>query len=481
MKIRSLALKLALLVGTLGLLQSLAVLGFSYSTMSANLAQQKRDLLKGNVVEARHLLDKETNLAALSSAAYRLSDLLSGHEGLHVAVARPGSSTALVAFSPIGVESVRRLHTDTWGADAFLDWRMPQSDAPMLSIVVSSEVVSGEGYVLLLTSDRSNDEELLSKLLFTALTAAPFALVIVSLGAWTIVSIGLRPLSRFRAAAMRVTAKNMSGRISPDEMPQELLTLCLAFNAMLDRLDDGIRRLSQFSGDLAHEMRTPISILLGRTQVALSQSRTHGELIELLEGNVDELERLGRVVADMLFLARADNTTEVLNSTTVELGDEAIKSAEYVELLAHERDISFHVSGHGKILADRTLVGRAITNLLSNAARYGEANSSVEIRIKDENETVDLTVMNKGERISFEHRERLFDRFYRTDSARSRDSGGTGLGLSIVRAIMTLHGGHVTMESDEAGITSFTLHFPKSSKNIEGGLSKSAHSGSVKA
>lgn len=481
MKIRSLALKLAFLVGTLGLLQSLAVLAFSYSTMSTNLAQQKRDLLNGNVVEARHLLDREPNLAAISSAAYRLSDLLSGHEGLHVAVAKPDSNTALVAFSPVGVESVRRLHTDTWGADAFLEWRMPQSDAPMLSIVVSSEVVSGEAYVVLLTSDRSNDEELLSKLLFTALTAAPFALAIVSLGAWAIVSIGLKPLNRFRAAAMRITAKNMSGRISPDEMPGELLTLCLAFNAMLDRLDDGIRRLSQFSGDLAHEMRTPISILLGRTQVALSQSRTHAELIELHEGNVDELERLGRVVADMLFLARADNTTEILNSTKVELGDEAAKSAEYVELLAQERNISFHVSGHGEVLADKILVGRAITNLLSNAARYGEANSPVEILIKDGDEKVELTVINKGEQILSEHRERLFDRFYRADSARSRDSGGTGLGLSIVKAIMTLHGGYVTIESDEVGITSFILHFPKSSNNVEGGASKSPYSGSVEA
>lgn len=460
MKTRSLALKLALLVGALGLLQAIAVLAFSYVTMSGNLAEQKRHLLRGSLVEARQLLDKEPNLAAISGAAYRLADLLSGHEGLHVAVARPNDSSALVAFSPVGVESLRRLASDTWASDAFLDWRMSESNQPMLSIVTSSEVSSGEEYVLLLTADRSNDEELLSEFLVTALAAAPFALAVVSLSAWAIVSIGLKPLNRFREAAITISAKNLSGRIDPAGMPRELLSLCLAFNGMLARLDDGIRRLSQFSGDLAHEMRTPLGILLGRTQVALSQPRTQAQLLELLEANVEELERLARVVADMLFLAHSDNTTAVINPTVVDLAKEAEKIAEYVELLAQERGISFRVTGRGEVLADEGLVDRAITNLLSNAVRHGAANSVVDVRVDVDAGTVELAVINQGEQIPAEHRERLFDRFYRADSARSRDVGGAGLGLAIVQAIMTLHGGRVTVQSEPNGTTQFSLHFP---------------------
>lgn len=460
MKTRSLALKLALLVGMLGLLQAVAVLVFSFATMSSKLAEQKRHLLQDSLVEARQLLDKEPNLAAISGAAYRLADLVSGHEGFHVAVATPKKGPALVAFSPVGVESLRRLESDTWGSDAFLDWRMPQPDTPMLSVATSSEVRSGEEYVLVLTADRSSDEDLLSKFLITALTAAPFALAVVSLGAWAIVSIGLKPLNRFREAAITISAKNMSGRIDPTGIPGELLPLCLAFNGMLDRLDDGIRRLSQFSGDLAHEMRTPLATLLGRTQMVLSQPRTHAQLLELLEANVEELERLARVVADMLFLAHADNTTAVMNPTVVDLANEAKKIAEYVELLAQERNISFRVTGHGEVLADQGLVDRAITNLLSNAVRYGAADGVVEVRVGVRARTVELAVVNQGQQIPTEHRERLFDRFYRADSARSRDVGGTGLGLAIVKAIMTLHGGSVTVQSEPDGTTQFSLHFP---------------------
>lgn len=460
MIVRSLTSKLALLVGLLGLIQAVGVVAFSYATISSKMGEQRRQVLSAALTEARSILDNNENLEALGSVAHRLADLVSRHDGLHAAVARPNNFSALIGFSPIGLQSLGRLRDDTWGVDAFLDWRSAPSGDPMLSVVTSSTVNNGEQYVLILTVDRTADEELLWNFLMVAAGAAPFALALMSLGAWAIVNVGLKPLNRFRDAAFSMSARNIPDHINPDGMPSELVPLCLAFNGMLDRVEDGVRRLSQFSADLAHEMRTPLGILLGRTQVVLSQPRTHEQLVELLEQNIEELERLTRIVADMLFLAQTDNSSSRLNTAIVNLADEARKVVEYVELVAHERNIDFVVDGEGDVLADVGLVDRAITNLLSNAVRYGDANSTVTICVATAGEKVEIAVTNSGSQVAAEHLNRLFDRFYRADSARSREAGGTGLGLSIVQAIMTLHGGHARAESEAEGTIIFTLSFP---------------------
>lgn len=468
---RSLSLKMALLVGILGLLQAIAVAGFSYATMSRSLADQKRHLLRGKLNEARVIMDREPSAAALGGAAFRLADMLVGHQDMYIAIAQSASSVAgrgvhgqvtpLVAFSSIAVESLQRLKTDTWGSDAFLDWRTQDNKTPMLSVTSASEVMNGDNYILVLSADRTTDEGLLSRFLFTALTAAPFALALVSLGALVIVNIGLKPVNRFREAAITISTKNMSGRIDPTKLPTELLPLCDAFNSMLDRLDDGIRRLSQFSGDIAHEMRTPLATLLGRTQVTLSQPRTQEQLLDVLESNMEELEHLSRLVTDMLFLAQAESTTAVLDRQLLELSKVTQTVIDFMQVLADDRHMSFHQSGEAQVIGDAALIKRAITNLISNAVRYGDPNSVIDIAIRVVGVTAELSVTNTGTTIAPEHHSRLFDRFYRIDHGRSRNEGGTGLGLAIVKTIMVLHGGSVTVGSQCGQVTRFTLSFPQ--------------------
>ena len=230
---------------------------------------------------------------------------------------------------------------------------------------------------------------------------------------------------------------------------------------MLDRLDDGISRLSEFSSDLAHEMRTPLATLLGRTQVALSQHRTSEQLVDVLEGNVEELQRLSRLISDMLFLAQSEHATAALQLTRFDLHAEAVKVAEYLELLAQERDVGVVVEGAGVVVADQSLVQRAITNLVSNAVRHCGSGTQVRILVEADGDRMCLVVVNLGEPISSQHLERLFDRFYRVDSSRNRDAGGTGLGLAIVKAIMKLHRGTAEASSTPEGETRFTLTFPE--------------------
>ncbi len=302
------------------------------------------------------------------------------------------------------------------------------------------------------------------RLLVTALTGAPFGLALVSVSALAIVIFGLRPLRRFQKAATDITARNLSARIDSKGLPTELQSLCHAFNAMLERLDDGVRRLSEFSEDLAHELRTPLATLLGRTQVVLSQPRTVEQLTELLENNVDELQRLSRLVSDMLFLAQADHAKAALERREFDLADQARTVAEFLQLLADERGIEISVRGSARVVADGSLVQRAITNLLSNAVRHGMQGTPVMVTVSSDALNATLEVANQGGQIAPEHMERIFDRFYRVDGSRTRDLGGTGLGLAIVKAIMGLHGGRVAAASNATGETRFTLYFPRADR-----------------
>lgn len=464
MRVRSLSAKLALLVGGLGLIQALAVLAFSYNVMLQSLDAQKRHLLQDTLKEVEHVIERQADSGAIRGAAHQLVEILSRHEGMHIAVKKYDKNETLVAFSSIGKESLHQLATATWAEDASLAWHSAETHGKMLSLSATGGTKNGDRYILILTADRSADEEILQRFLLTALTAAPFVLALVCLGALAIVHIGLRPINRFRDAAIAVTTKNISARINPAHLPSELLSLCNAFNSMLDRLDEGIQRLSQFSGDLAHEMRTPLGILLGRTQVALSQPRTHTVLLGVLEENVEELERMNRLVTDMLFLAQADSHSVVLAATPVDLATLAHEIAEYMELPAEERGMTFFISGRATVAGDPALIQRAISNLVSNAIRYGAAQSVIRMEVEAGLSSVRFTVSNRGSPISVEHQSRLFDRFYRTEFSRARDSGGTGLGLSIVRAIMMLHGGSVEVNSHENGETRFCLVFRLLSK-----------------
>ena len=457
----SLSLRLALGVGVLGLLQALGVLLFSYTTLASELDAQRRGMLRDKADQARHLLADLKDAGAIRDNAFKLVELVTGHAELHLAVAAPDSREPYAAFSREAMESAKRLKGDTWGTDAFLNWQSLGDGRRMLSFAAAGESKDGQPLEIVVTVDRTQDQQLLRGLLLTSAVAAPFGLAVVFVSAALIATLGLRPLRRFRETAAAISTTSVSTRLTLSGLPTELQALGAAFNSMLDRLDDGISRLSEFSSDLAHEMRTPLATLLGRTQVALSQPRTRGQLMDVLEGNVEELQRLSRLISDMLFLAQSEHATAALQLTRVDLRAEAVKVAEYLELLAQERDVGVAVEGVGAVVADQGLVQRAITNLVSNAVRHCRTGTQVRVLVEADGVRTCLAVVNQGEPIAPEHLGRLFDRFYRVDSSRNRDAGGTGLGLAIVKAIMKLHGGTAEVSSTPMGATRFTLAFPE--------------------
>jgi len=232
---------------------------------------------------------------------------------------------------------------------------------------------NGETTQIALLQDRQADSKLLLRYARALAIALPIALLIAVVGAWLTARSGLRPLHRFTEVARSISSKSLAGRIGVQGIPFELNELATSFNSMLIRIDEGVTRLTQFSGDLAHEMRTPIATLLGRTQVTLSQTRDVETLRDTLASNVEELERLTRLIADMLFLAQSEQDKRSLDREMVHLDAEANLVAEFLMDIAEDRQVKIAVIGNATVSANRLLVQRAITNLGSSQKTENKA------------------------------------------------------------------------------------------------------------
>ncbi len=271
---------------------------------------------------------------------------------------------------------------------------------------------------------------------------------------------GMQPLTDITKAAERITASQLHERINAAQWPQELVVLASAFDGMLDRLEDAFNRLSQFSADLAHELRTPINNLRGEAEVAMSRPRAASEYRDILASSLEEYERLSRMTDSLLFLAKADSTQAIPNLSPVDAGKEVAKIISFYEALAADQGVQVLCEGNETVQADPTLFHRAVSNLLSNALHYTPRGGKIVFSIRHvPNGTIQVVCSDTGIGIAPEHLSRIFDRFYRIDSSRHGPAEGTGLGLSIVKSIMHLHGGDFTVTSVVGEGSSFSLIF----------------------
>ncbi|MFT0548594.1 heavy metal sensor histidine kinase [Allopusillimonas ginsengisoli] len=274
---------------------------------------------------------------------------------------------------------------------------------------------------------------------------------------------GLQPLTTMSNRAAEISPANLSLRLPDDDAPSELRGLVLSFNAMLDRLQTGYEHLSQFSADLSHEIRTPINVLMGQTQVALGKTRTVDEYEQLLESNLEEFRRLAHIVENILFLSRTDQDLTAIERTPLVLSDELHKIADYFEGLAQERDIDFEVLVSGTGYANPVMWRRAVNNLVINAIRHGESGSTIRLYAQADEQGSTVTVENEGSALPPGDLSHLFSRFYRGDKSRSEYTESNGLGLALVKAIMTIHGGSATGSASSEGLVRFSLWFPATS------------------
>lgn len=462
----SLATHIALASACFGLIIVSGAIAVAFWALSRQLDSRSSDELRGKRDSLAHVLEEIPSAQVVHEYRHRFGDLLIGHDDLHLVLADATNNLPIATFSTTGVQSLAALSTKIDSSSSIVEWTT-SSGAKVSTIRALTNTGDGKPVRFYLSVDRRNDQGLLSGFAKATAVGLPLLLSLVALGAWLIARTAFSPLRRFKRLAASIGTQSLGHRLNEAALPAELAELATEFNGMLDRIDQGYRRLHEFSGDLAHEMRTPVATLLGRTQVALSHKRSVAELQLVLEGNIDELERLARLISDMLLIASADAIDSPTHLEQLSFSDEAQRVGDYLSLIAEENHIAVEIRGRASALADRLLLQRAITNLLSNAIRHAFPKTKVVVEIFEERGMACLCVSNKGKGISSLHIDRIFDRFYRIDSGRTRVDGGTGLGLAIVRAIMRTHGGEVDVTSELDKETVFTLRFPKHQGDLE--------------
>ena len=333
-----------------------------------------------------------------------------------------------------------------------------QTGTELFSVITMQSEAGAESFTIQIAQDRSADERFRKE--FGALLAAVLAcgLIASAVIAITVTKRGLRPLAEMTRSFERVGPAHLHERVPPAAWPRELRPLAVAFDNMLERLEDSFNRLSQFSADLAHELRTPIANILGEAQVTLTRTRSPEEYREVIESSVAECERLSGIVDNLLFLARAESADRQIQRTLFD-GRAAIeKIAAYYQTIAEDRHVILTCSGEGEICADAVLFARAVSNLADNALRFTPNGGSISISIAMRDAHSEITISDTGCGIAAEHLARVFDRFYRADSSRS--SEGVGLGLALVKSITDLHGGSTRLESEVNRGTTVVLTFP---------------------
>jgi two-component system heavy metal sensor histidine kinase CusS len=337
-------------------------------------------------------------------------------------------------------------------------FRVTSAAAPVGSLATPTDTVQ-------IAIDVSQKEESLARyrFWFWAVLLATFA--IFPLVGYQIARHGIRPVQEIARTARRITSTNLRERIRAEGYPFELASLAKTFNQMLDGLEESFERISRFSADIAHDLRTPVNNIRGEAEVALARARSADEYHDVLESCLEEAVRLSDLIGDLLFLARAESPLIHLRRERVDVGELLDGVREYYEASAADGGVSLRTRVAGEpVMAevDRALLQRAVGNLVSNALAHTPPGGAVALEARTEFPTIRIEVCDTGVGIPAEVLPRVFDRFFRVDSSRSQGSGGTGLGLAIVQSIAQLHGGKAEIWSQPGQGTQVTLHLPAS-------------------
>ncbi len=416
-----------------------AGLGF-YLGRSADhhMAELDAHELLGKLALVRHVGGRETSPAALAA---RLGDALVGEHGVILAVdGENGAIFRWPAPSPAGELAA------VAGAVGETPVRLSQGGRDYRVVAGGLETGWGEFGRVVVARDIHHHTDFLDQLqrdFWLAVLAAALLTVVVGM---LIARRGMRPVRAIAQAAGRISAGQLAERMPERDLPPELAELVLAFNAMLARLEGAFQRLSDFSADIAHELRTPIHTLRMQTEVALGKARTVDEYRDLLASSLEEYERLSRIIADMLFLAKADHGLLVPQRERVALRPLCERLIEYYGLLAEQLELTLDAADLA-VAGDALMLERAFGNVLVNAIHHTPAGGSVGIALTAEDGAAVLRVSNSGQPIPAAAAAQVFDRFVRLDPA----GEGNGLGLAITRSIVLAHQGSVALGPAEAG------------------------------
>ncbi len=456
----SIALRLTVWYAAAAFALVLGATGYLYWALAVSLDEEDDQFLADKVQAVRRVLEsrpadptalrQEVGTSGPDREAARFLIRVSFTGGGKEGAESPGMADVLPAdLFPVPGATISEPTTDYRTADGRL-FRLRASHNPIA------------GYVIQAAMDRTHDHELLTDYRHQLSYVLGGSLLAAVVGGYWIARRGVRPIADITATARRVRPTHMGERIAIAGLPAEVRELAETINHMLDRLEDAFTRLSRFSADIAHELRTPVNNLRGEAEVALGRPRTPEEYRETLSSCLEECSRLTRLIDSLLFLARVEDPKTELVTTLVDVAAELHLVREFFAPAAAEAGVHLTVDAPPglSVRADRDLLQRAVGNLVANALAHTPAGGTATLFASPDPTGVRVGVRDTGPGIPSEHLPYVFDRFYRADAARSSGQGRVGLGLAIVRGIAELHGGCVTADSPQGQGVTVVLVFP---------------------
>jgi two-component system heavy metal sensor histidine kinase CusS len=455
---RSITLELTLLFAITSTVV-LMTLGFVISsTVEKHFEEQDMEVLTAKMMLTRHTFEKFELPSDRPQIARVLNDALVGHQGLDLIVYDAKGetifSTPNATFPKELVMSGAANHPNKP-----FRWQSGEQSYRGIADEVSIGTDPGVKVIVATSMDIMHHLAYMQSFVQTLWLFVAIAAAFSGLLGWAAVRRGLQPLRAMRDQAQVVTAQQLNRRVKVDSVPVELEELAQSLNDMLARLEEAFERLSDFSSDIAHELRTPVSNLMTETQVSLTRMRSADEYRSVLESNAEELDHMTRMISDMLLLAKSENSLTASSCTLITLAQEIKALFDYYDAVAEDKGLRLILEGDAIVNADRSMLRRAIGNVMSNAIRHSAPNASINVCISQGTDWVSMRIENTGDFIPEEYLERIFDRFFRVDTARQRRDG-TGLGLAIAKSIVSAHGGSISAASSTT-ITAFTIKLPR--------------------
>jgi two-component system, OmpR family, heavy metal sensor histidine kinase CusS len=415
------------------------------------------------IIKAQHLrslVAGEDSAEALLTHVSRFAGQVVGSNAFVVQILA-SDGRALVNFNPshLPVMATPSIPEPTSVADVDVhDWKSP-AGATARGVAVEAHLHDGDTATIVVGRSIDDVLDILGGYRDSIVRGVALGAFVAIALSYLLVHRALGPLHRITEEASRINVEGLNVRFDLNNTSPELHELSVSMNGMLARLERGFRLLSQYTENLAHDLRTPINNLRGQTEVLLSRNRSSDDYQTLLVSNLEEYERLSRMIENILFLARAENAQIAVRRADLDLEEQLRQVAEYFEGLADESGVALRVQACGTIRADAVLFRRAISNLISNGLRYTPRGKAIELSAAATQDGTMVCVSNVGPGIAPEHLDKIFERFYRVDEARTNSASSTGLGLAIVRSIMDLHQGRASAESLD-GLVRFSLFFP---------------------
>ena len=322
---------------------------------------------------------------------------------------------------------------------------------------------------------RKEASELIIDLARANLTALPVAVLVAAFGVWWITRKALQPLQDVANAAEQIHAKALGQRLPQRSVNDEIGRLVHVLNDVFNRLERSFAQATRFSSDASHELKTPLTIMRGEIESALRSEVDNPRIESLLDGLLEQTERLSAIVEKLLLLSRADAGALTLRKEPVDLSAMCHELVEDAEILALRKKITtkFDISPAIAVYADESYLRRILLNLLDNAIKYNVDGGTVSISLGKSDSLAIFRIANTGPEIPPEHENRIFERFYRADPSRSSETVGSGLGLSICRELVLAHGGDIWLDRVQPGWTAFALTLPGPKKSASAGLLRS--------